>query len=135
MLDEQGNLIIAMLSPSAFLTYVENLKLIQAALELLKSVRIGPDGHPAPPVRRVESHAGNSNMRYPSMKMGFVVDCESGRAEYYAALHFEHDPDVLEYYSQPATITLHYRSAAGRALTVPHTPDFLVLRVGAVEFV
>ena len=71
-----------MLSPSAFHTYAENLKLIQAALELLNSVRIGPDGHPAPPVRRVESHAGNSNVRYPSMKMGFVVDCESGRAEY-----------------------------------------------------
>ena len=135
MLNEQDKRIVTMLSSSAFLAYVENLKLVQAALELLKSVRIGPDGHPAPPVRRVESHVGNSNVRYPSKKMGFVVDCESGRAEYYAALHFEHDPDVLEYYSQPATITLHYQSAAGRALTVPHTPDFLVMRVGAVEFV
>jgi putative transposase len=124
-----------MLSSSAFHTYADNLKLPQTTLELLKSVRIGPDGNPAPPVRRVESHAGNSNVRYPSQKMGFVVDCESGRSEYYAALHFEHDPDVLEYYSQPATITLHYQSAAGRALTVPHTPDFLVLRLGSVDFV
>ena len=124
-----------MLSPSEFLAYVRDLNLGQSALALVNSVRYGADGKAAPPVRRVDSHAGNSNVRYPSQKMGFVVDCESGRAEYYAALNFEHDPDVHEYYSQPATLKLHYTSGAGRSLTVTHTPDFLVLRCRSVEFV
>jgi putative transposase len=39
----------------------------------------------------------------------------------------EHDPTVLEYYDQPTTVPLRYRSKSGRQLTVAHTPDFLVL--------
>ena len=124
-----------MMTDPAFRSYVQSLKLSQAALDMLKSVRNDSGGNPAPPVRRVDSHRGNSNVRYPSRKMGFVVECESGRAEFYAALNFEHNPAVQEYYSQPYTLTIHYASAAGRPLTVQHTPDFLVLKTDAIEFV
>ncbi len=124
-----------MLRASEFDTYVQELNLDQPAVALLKSIRCGVDGRPAPPVRRMESRVGNVTVRYPSNKMGFVVECESGRAEFYAALNWEHDADVFEYYSQPVTLALRYKSARGKSLTVHHTPDFLVLRSGAVEFV
>ena len=116
-----------MLSESAFEVYAFGLKMARKTVEFLQSIRCGAGGKPAPPVRRVGSHRGNLNVRYPSRKMGFVVECESGRAEYYAALHFEHSLDFLEYYSQPATLTLHYTSGKGRAVTVRHVPDYLAL--------
>lgn len=124
-----------MLNTSEFAAYVKALNLEQPAVRLLKSIRHGDDGKPAPPVRRTQSHFGNVTVRYPSIKMGFVIECESGRAEYCAALNWEHDPEVLEYYSQPARLELQYKSARGKSLTVHHTPDFLVLRSGIVEFV
>lgn len=124
-----------MLNPSEFAMYVKALNLEQPAVTLLDSIRHGADGKPAPPVRRTQSHFGNVTVRYPSIKMGFVVECESGRAEFSAALNWEHDPEVLEYYSQPATLELHYKSARGKLLRVHHTPDFLVLRSDVVEFV
>ena len=124
-----------MMDKNKYADYLVSLKLPERAVALLEAVRPGPDGKPKPPVRAVESHVGNSVVRYPSQKMGFVIDCESGRPEYYAAMNFEFDPDVLEYYSQPYELTVHYVSLTGRNLSVPYVPDFIVLRTNCVEFV
>ena len=117
-----------MISDSEFELYVKKLQLPASAVELLRAVRVNPA------VRRVESHVGNSNVRYPSKKMGFVIDCESGRSEFVSVLEMENDPAVLEYYPQPTKLELRYTSKSGRPVLVEHTPDFLVLRVGGVEF-
>jgi len=85
------------LNNSEFQAYVKALNLPARGIEFLQSVRCGGiDGQVSPAARRVESHVGNSIVRYPSVKMGFVVECESGRVEYVAALALEDDDDVLE---------------------------------------
>ena len=124
-----------MMDVNAYADYLVSLNLSERAVAILTAVRPGADGKPKPPVRAVGSRVGNSNVRYPSRKMGFVIECESGRPEYFAAMNFEFDPDVLEYYSQPYLLTLHYVSAGGRNLSVPYVPDFIVLRTNGVEFV
>jgi len=124
-----------MMDVNAYADYLVSLNLSERAVAILTAVRPGADGKPKPPVRAVGSRVGNSNVRYPSRKMGFVIECESGRPEYFAAMNFEFDPDVLEYYSQPDLLTLHYVSAGGRNLSVPYVPDFIVLRTNGVEFV
>jgi putative transposase len=123
-----------MLNEAEFKAYAASLSLSSAALELLRSVRPGPDGRPAPPARAVDSQVGNSIVRYPSQKMGFAVECESGRSEYLSALELEHDDDVQEYYSQPCRIVLRYQSPTDRKVVVSHIPDCLVLRRRAIEF-
>ncbi len=47
-----------MISDSEFELYVKKLQLPASAVELLRAVRVNPA------VRRVESHVGNSNVRY-----------------------------------------------------------------------
>lgn len=82
------------------------------------------------PARRVRSSAGNVSGTYPSLKMGFAIQFESHRNELPFAYLIDHDPDVLELYSQPAgEIKLKYRNQDDtRDVTARHTPDFFVLR-------
>jgi putative transposase len=64
--------------------------------------------------------------------MGTMVQFESHRVELAAVYEMEHDSDVLEYFDQPPSIPLRYRSKNGTNLNVNHTADFFVLRtVGA----
>jgi putative transposase len=87
----------------------------------------------APPVRRVGSRAQNVSGAYASRKMGCTLQFESHKVELWAIYAMEYDRAVLEYYDQPTTLELWYRSTAGRKVKVLHTPDFLVLRTdGAV---
>jgi hypothetical protein len=60
--------------------------------------------------------------------MGLTVQFDSHTIEFPLVYTLEHDPDVLEYYCQPSTITLEYVSANGRLLRHPHTPDYFVIR-------
>src|ERR1051326_2024221 len=80
------------------------------------------------PARRVCGGKRNVSGRYPSRKMGVVIQFESHRVELAAIYELEQDPDVLEYYDQPPAIKLEYQSAAGRNLGVLHTADFFVVR-------
>jgi transcriptional regulator with XRE-family HTH domain len=81
------------------------------------------------PARRVRSSTGNVSWTYPSLKMGFAIQFESHKNELPFAYLIDHDPDVLELYSQPAgEIKLKYRSQDDtRDVTARHTPDFFVL--------
>jgi putative transposase len=60
--------------------------------------------------------------------MGVTIQFESHTVELWAIYTMEHDPQVFEYFDQPLAFKLRYRSAAGRPVTVWHTPDFFVLR-------
>src|SRR5258708_6703516 len=113
-----------MLSKEAFDQWCWRLGLIDQAKAVITHIRTSP------PARRVRSSAGNVSGTYPSLKMGFAIQFESHRNELPFAYLIDHDPDVLELYSQPAgEIKLKYRSQDDtRDVTARHTPDFFVLR-------
>lgn len=85
----------------------------------------------SPPSRPVGGGRHNVSGRYPSIKMGVVIQFESHRVELPMIYELEHDPDVLEFYDQPSPIVLHYKSKRGRRQVVRHTPDFFVIRTDA----
>ena len=87
------------------------------------------------PARRVGGGRSNVCVRYPSRKMGFVVQAESHTVELALVYELEHDPEILEYYDQPEHLTLRYSGKNGRNLGISHTPDFLVIRQDRIEFV
>lgn len=86
----------------------------------------------APPARRVGSRAGNVSARYPSRKMGVVIQAESHRNELAAVYAMEHDPQTLAYYDQPPAFKLTYQARHGRRVGVLHTPDFFVIRTDSI---
>lgn len=88
------------------------------------------------PSRRVESSNKSVAGRYPSLKMGVTIQAESHTNELAAVHGWEHDPKVLEFWDQPPQITLRYKTARGRSVGVPHTPDYFLIGedfVGWVE--
>ena len=87
------------------------------------------------PSRRVGGGGRNVSGRYPSPKMGKVIQFESHRVELPFIYEAEHDPQVLEYYDQPPSIPLIYCAANGRRLSVMHTPDYCVLREDSAGWV
>lgn len=82
------------------------------------------------PVRSVQGAGGNVTGRYPSRKMDFAIQYESGGVEFPFLLTCETEPDVLEYYDQPVELSLQYEvegKKGPRPVVVSHTPDFLVI--------
>lgn len=86
----------------------------------------------SPPVRRVHSAAGNVSVRYPSRKMGVVIQAESHRNELAGVYEKEYDPETLEYYDQPPRIKLVYEAKNGRRVGIWHTPDYFVIRSDSI---
>lgn len=105
---------------------VQRLGLSRPAQAVIAAIRSSP------PARRVRSGAGNVSVRYPSRKMGQVIQAESHRNELTGIYEMEHDPDTLEYYDQPPPIKLVYQARSGRRVGIWHTPDFFVIRSDAV---
>jgi putative transposase len=111
-----------MLTDEEFLQWGRRLALPDHARTLVAHIRSEP------PSRRVRGAAGNVSGRYPSRKMGWTVQAESHTVELGFVRAAEHDAAVLEYYDQPPTIWLRYRTRDGRQVRpVAHTPDFFVL--------
>jgi putative transposase len=119
---------MAMLDPAQFQHWCQRLQLPPTTCDLIARLRA------APPARRVQSRAQNVSGRYPSRKMGATIQFESHTVELWAIYTMEHDPQVLEYLDQPLAFKLRYRSAAGRPVTVWHTPDFFVLRADSASW-
>ena len=80
------------------------------------------------PARRVGGGRKNVSGRYPSRKMGTIIQFESHRVELPFIHELERDQEVLEYYDQPPPILLKYHQTKGRRVSVMHTPDYFVLR-------
>jgi putative transposase len=120
-----------MLSKDAFDQWCLQLGLSDQAKGVITRIRTSN------PSRRVQSSAGNVSGTYPSLKMGFAIQFESHKNELPFAYELDHDPDVLELYSQPAgEIKLKYRNQDDtRDATARHTPDFFVLRKGSAGWV
>ena len=110
------------LGGDAFIRYCQALQLSEATGALIEQIRRSP------PTRRVRGRAGNVCVRYPSQKMGCVIQAESHRVEFAGVLEYEFTPAVLEYYDQPPSIQIDYETKDGRRVAPFHTPDFFVLR-------
>ena len=116
--------------PSALGALLEIHGVTHPGHELLRRVRQGP------PARAVEGAGGNVTGRYPSRKMGRTIQYESRTVEFAFVVLCEIDPEVIEYYDQPARLSLRYAGKDGRAVVSAHIPDFLVLGnkfVGYIE--
>lgn len=113
---------VAMLTESEFSKWSASLNLSETQYTLIQSIRSSQ------PSRRVKGRVGNVIGRYPSKKMGMVIQFESHRNELALIYEMEYDPDVLEYYDQPPKIKLQYACMNGRQIGVLHTPDFFVIR-------
>ncbi len=90
------------------------------------------------PSRRVQAGRGNSCSRFPSRKMGRVIQAES-LIELAAVLDAEHDSAIEGLFDQPGRIPVTYSVAGGRRKprlqTYLHTPDLLILRTPAFRLI
>lgn len=112
-----------MLKPEEWLQLCQKLQLSAEAQQIAEGIRASP------PFRRVKSSAGNVSVRYPSRKMGVVIQAESHRNELAGIYEKEYDTNTLEYYDQPPSIRLEYVARNGRKVSVKHTPDYFVIRI------
>ncbi|HEY4389608.1 MAG TPA: TnsA endonuclease N-terminal domain-containing protein [Ktedonobacteraceae bacterium] len=112
------------LSKEGFEQWCRRLGLSDQAKAVITQIRT------LPPARHVQSSAGNVSGTYPSLKMECTIQFESHRNELPFVYLIDHDPDVVEFYDQPAgEIKLKYRNQDDtRNVTARHTPDFFVLR-------
>ncbi|MGK7933188.1 MAG: Tn7 transposase TnsA N-terminal domain-containing protein [Microcystaceae cyanobacterium] len=111
-----------MLSSSEFTAWCNRLNLSQQTQQLIEQIRSSD------PSRRVGGGRKNVAGRYPSRKMGCIIQFESHKVELPHIYQLEHDDSVLEYYDQPMPIKLDYPDKNGRNLGVIHTPDYFVIR-------
>ena len=118
-----------MLQETAFLVWCRRLELSERTRAVIGAIRT------APPSRLVRSGAGNVPCRYPSLKMGHTIQAESHTVELPFVHQLEQDPDVLEYWDQPAPIRLEYRSTRDRRVVTSHTADYFVLRTAGAGWV
>lgn len=106
---------------SATNALAQTLSVTEKGIAIIESV-VSSD-----PARRVRANSvmGNKSVRYPSRKMGFVIQAES-ELEFCSVLMKEYSSDVLKYYDQPPSIDLVYQSGA-RTVRTSSTLDYFVV--------
>jgi len=109
------------LTDDEFTLYCRRLALLPQTVELIRRIRSSD------PVRRVGGGGRAVCARYPSRKMGKVIQAESAGCELAYVLECEYDDEVLEFYDQPEMIRLNCTTAGGRPNPRFHVPDFFVL--------
>lgn len=114
-----------MLDDIAFNIWSQQLGLTADAIALVKKIRTSD------PARRAGGFGKSVSGRYPSRKMGVVIQFDSHKVELCFIHEYEHKKEVLEYYEQPNTIKLSYEAKNGRRLGVLHTPDFFIMQPDA----
>lgn len=81
------------------------------------------------PVRKVGSNGGNVVTHYASRKMGRLLGLESFHVEFPAAILYEFDKDVLEYYAQPVELDLFLANdVTKKSYRLQHFVDFLAVK-------
>lgn len=88
------------------------------------------------PVREVVSRGGNVVTNFESRKMAREVRTESRNYEFAAAVNFEFDDSVLEFYPQPCELRMEVVDpATGEIHQVRHIPDFLCISANSVTLI
>lgn len=86
------------------------------------------------PVRRVHGGGGNTTVRYPSRKMGRVIQAESRTVELPFLISCEYDPSVFEMWDQSVYIRRSFQSRDGEKLSGSHVPDFVIIAEDGIRF-
>ena len=84
-----------MLTEATFAAWARRLSLSAEAVREINLIRT------TAPNRRVGSGAGNVLCRFPSTKMGRIIQAESHTVELPFVYAAERDPEVLELWDQP----------------------------------
>lgn len=109
--------------------YFERLKVSPLGRDLVSKVRSEV------PARRVSpAVTHNKPCRYVSPKMGATIGVESDEELTYAVL-CEYDEEVIEFWEQPVGVQLEVTARNGQSRRTSYTPDFLILKRSAIEFV
>ncbi|WP_343725628.1 DDE-type integrase/transposase/recombinase [Herbaspirillum huttiense] len=119
-----------MLTDAELESLMDKHGLDQKARTVIKGIRASD------PSRLVNSGGGNVSCRYPSKKMGQVIQAESHTCELATIIQWEHDDSVYEFYDQCPVIKLSYRDVDGKRCGHYHTPDFFLIAedyIGWVE--
>jgi putative transposase len=119
-----------MLTETKLANWCQGLRLPRGTIEIIEKIRSSP------PSRRVGGGSQSMSGSYPSRKMGRMIQFESHTVELPLVYFLEHDPNVLEYYCQPAPIELHYLGPTGKKIVAVHPADYFVIwkdRAGWVE--
>ena len=111
-----------MLGSEELLGWFQRVRLPECGRSIVRQIRSSD------PARRVGGGRRNVSGRYPSRKMGITIQFESHRVELARIYELEHDPEALEYWDQPPSIKLDYKSSLGKRVVVLHTPDYFVIR-------
>jgi putative transposase len=118
-----------MLTPNEFENWCRHQNLSNEAKEIVEIIRTSE------PSRRVGGGNSSVHGRYPSRKMGVTIQFESHKVELPFIYEFEHSREVLEYYDQPPSIKLSYKSKNGQNIGVFTTPDFFVIERNSAGWV
>lgn len=89
----------------------------------------------SPPKRRVKDGKSNVTVRFPSQKMGHIIQCESRTAEHVFVLGCEISPHILEIWDQGGYLTLHYKDSKGRNRGHREVFDFLTIERDEIAIV
>jgi putative transposase len=112
-----------MLDDHELQSWFRRLNLSEKAEMMIRQIRSSE------PARRVQGRRGNVCGCFPSRKMGHTIQYESLTNELSAIYLMEyHEVDLIEYWDQPISFTLRYKTRAGASHGHLHTPDFFVLR-------
>ena len=84
------------------------------------------------PVSYVRPTPRSVAVRFPSPKMGRVIQAASRTVEFAFVHYCEYDPAVLFYVDQPLTIRIDIVNRAGHRQNVPYTCDYFVGRADGV---
>lgn len=111
-----------MLSNAQLVDLFDHLGTPPAGRKLVQEARVHA------PVRKVASRGGNVITYVASRKMAREIATESYGIEFAAAIGFEYDERVLEFYPQPCKLQLSLvDGATGEIRAIHHTPDFLAI--------
>ncbi|AIV82035.1 TnsA endonuclease N-terminal domain-containing protein [Burkholderia pseudomallei] len=111
-----------MLSNAQLVDLFDHLGTPPAGRKLVQEARVHA------PVRKVASRGGNVITYVASRKMAREIATESYGIEFAAAIGFEYDERVLEFYPKPCKLQLSLvDGATGEIRAIHHTPDFLAI--------
>jgi len=101
-----------MLGNEELVAWFQHVRLPECGRSIIHQVRSSD------PARRVGGGRRNVSGRYPSKKMGVTIQFESHRVELARIYELEHDSGVIEYWDQPPSFKLEYKSAQGKFVPI-----------------
>jgi putative transposase len=117
-----------MLTDAEFIEHAKSFGCSDTQIEYYQQIRHGQ------PVRDVIGNAVSVTCLYSSPKMKRSIQAESHKLELPAVIGYENDPDVFEYYCQPAQLRVVFIRSDGKRSAIWYTPDYFVIHRDGIFF-